>query len=224
MSSPRSSPPREKMISEVTESVSETDPTKNSAVDEILAAFSQQRISFHEATAHLEALAGSSEPMQRFMSAIQIQLPPPPVTIPGTRKKSVRWSADEDARLLAAIQAHGTENWPLVASVVGGGRTRAQCAQRWNRGLDPRICKTNWTKEEEEELLQAVQVHGCTSWTRIASEIGNRSDVQCRFRYRFLWKKAQLAGTPIQPISPSRPRTGQLGETLLIPLDGHGSR
>jgi len=29
----------------------------------------------------------------------------------------------------------------VVASFVGNGRTRAQCAQRWSRGLNPKICK-----------------------------------------------------------------------------------
>jgi hypothetical protein len=32
--------------------------------------------------------------------------------------------------------------------------------------------------------------------------MGNRSDVQCRWRYRFLAKKAGEARTEIKPISP----------------------
>lgn len=125
----------------------------------------------------------------------------PPPTVPGYRKKARRWTPEEDARLATAVQMNGVENWPAVAAYVGGDRTRSQCSQRWHRCIDPNISKSNWSREEEQKLIDAVKTYGSKAWTRIAAEMGDRCDVQCRFRYGFLQKKAKEMNTEIQPIS-----------------------
>jgi hypothetical protein len=122
--------------------------------------------------------------------------------LPAIRKRPTHWTAEEDERLLAAIKLNGTDKWPAVAAAVGG-RTRSQCAQRWHRCLDSNLEKRNWTFEEEQKLLEAVSSLGDKAWTRVASAVGRRSDVQCRWRYKFLSKKAEEAGTEIRPISPT---------------------
>jgi hypothetical protein len=99
------------------------------------------------------------------------------------RKKSHPWSEYEDQRLLCAISRFGLDDWMSVAQFVGNQRTRAQCAQRWFRGLDPRISRVMWTQEEEDRLAQLVQQYGLTAWTRISTELGHRSDAQCRYHY-----------------------------------------
>ena len=106
-----------------------------------------------------------------------------------SRQKSKKWTPDEDQKLVEAVHKFGTSNWTAVSETVGNGRTSSQCSQRWNRVIDPRITKTNWTKEEEEKLLQSVAKYGEKSWTRVAQEFGNRSDVQCRFKYHHIKKK-----------------------------------
>jgi hypothetical protein len=181
-------------------------PDTASAVPAILSAFIREQITFAEAAARIEALIGGADAFRQPTGAIQMLLPQDRPAIPGSRRKANRWTPEEDERLASAVHALGTEDWPAVARAVGGGRTRFQCAQRWNRGLDPRLSKGNWTQEEEQALLTAVEVHGTKAWTRIAGALGARSDVQCRFRYRFLCKKAKQAGTPVQPISPPFPR------------------
>ena len=108
-----------------------------------------------------------------------------------TRSKSKRWSDDEDQRLREAIDKFGTDNWLAVSNYVGGTRTKAQCSQRWNRCLDPKITHNNWTREEEEKLIDAVQRYSPRSWTRVSAELPGRTDVQCRFRYQFITKKMQ---------------------------------
>lgn len=156
-------------------------------------------------------------PVQNNQPSIQLQHPyglqaaiiPPKVSLSGFRKKARPWTAEEDQRLISAINANGTENWPLVTSLVGGDRTRSQCSQRWHRVLDPKISKTNWSREEEQKLLNAVQEYGNKAWTRIATEMGNRSDVQCRFRYKFLLKKAKENQTELTPISASQDTLNQ---------------
>ena len=109
--------------------------------------------------------------------------------ITGQRRKSKPWTMDEDQRLTDAVNANGTNNWGNVAAIVGNGRTRAQCSQRWNRVINPKISKANWTPEEEEKLIKIVQTYGTKQWTRVANEMGNRCDVQCRFKYNFIMDK-----------------------------------
>ena len=112
----------------------------------------------------------------------------------GTRKKTRSWTQAEDRRLIAGIHKFGVDNWANVAAFIGNGRTRAQCSQRWNRGLDPRISKDQWTKEEDEKLINLVRLKGTQGWTVIASEMGNRSDVQCRYHYKQIQMDSQHYG------------------------------
>ena len=106
-------------------------------------------------------------------------------------KKSRPWSNIEDIRLLAGILRYGLENWSTVAMFVGNDRSRAQCSQRWSRGLNPRISKDTWSSEEDNLLLNLIQQYGDKSWTKIASMIGNRSDVQCRYHYHQINKNSK---------------------------------
>ncbi|KAI5502723.1 RNA polymerase II transcription regulator recruiting protein [Trichomonas vaginalis G3] len=117
----------------------------------------------------------------------------------GTRQRSTPWTPEEDERLLQAVHEQGNSNWAAVATFVGNGRTKAQCSQRFHRVIDPRISKSNWSKEEEEKLLQVVEQYGNKAWTRVAAQFGNRTDVQCRFKYNHIKKKLN-AGTQPTPI------------------------
>jgi hypothetical protein len=100
------------------------------------------------------------------------------------RRRTRPWTAAEDQRLLGGIARFGVDSWQNVATFVGSGRNRAQCSQRWSRGLNPRISKKVWTPDEESQLEALVKEHGEKSWAKIASIMGNRSDVQCRYHYR----------------------------------------
>jgi hypothetical protein len=108
----------------------------------------------------------------------------------GMRKPTQQWTTAEDNRLLAGIHRFGLENWGHIAQFVGNNRTRSQCSQRWQRGLDPRISKSRWAKQEEDQLLKLVAELGEKSWIRVANALGNRSDVQCRYRYHQIHKEA----------------------------------
>jgi hypothetical protein len=93
------------------------------------------------------------------------------------------WSKEEDNRLFRAIQRFGVNDWGQISTFVGPGRTRAQCSQRWNRGLNPQLNKCSWSAHEEEMLCELVARYGVKSWTKIAHEIPTRSDVQCRYHF-----------------------------------------
>jgi hypothetical protein len=121
-----------------------------------------------------------------------------------SRCRTRSWVCEEDNRLLAGVRRFGLgpdPPWSAIAAFVGNGRTRSQCSQRWIRVLDPRISRAPWTLAEDRALLRLIDAHGQKSWMKIATEIGNRSDVQCRYRYAQL----QREGAEARPFAPLVP-------------------
>ncbi|OHT16107.1 hypothetical protein TRFO_13427 [Tritrichomonas foetus] len=102
------------------------------------------------------------------------------------RRKTRQWTPEEDERLRAATAILGTTKWQIIAQFVGNGRNQSQCSQRWQRVLDPKLKKTHWTEDEDAKLEQLIKEHGTQRWMKIASIFGDRSDVQCRYRYQQL--------------------------------------
>ena len=134
---------------------------------------------------------GTTQPLDKIEAILSCEEAPLPVSNADykydqnstLRRKTRPWSSIEDIRLLAGIHRYGLDNWQLIARFVGNARTRAQCAQRWSRGLDPRISKDQWSHEDETKLISLIETSGNKNWTLIASQIGNRSDVQCRYHF-----------------------------------------
>jgi hypothetical protein len=201
------SAPLDDIVQHVIGSISDSHREKIPEVVPILRLLFHGEISQHDASARLEAIIGSAKLIEDLEASIRsyglAQVGPPPPPVPSPRKSRNHWTPEEDDRLRAAVESSGADNWQLIASIVGGGRSKSQCSQRWFRRLDPRLDSSNWTCEEEQKLLDLLQVYGTKNWTRISREMGNRSDVQCRFRYFFMCKKATAAGTELRPVSVS---------------------
>lgn len=167
-----------------------------------LTQFLHNQLSYENCAQTFKEILGHDDPLIRVKEIINISNEPIPYTDeakaadenPHNRKKTRTWGCYEDQRLIAGVYRYGLDNWPMVASFVGNGRTRAQCAQRWARGLNPRICKKHWSQAEDEQLKQLVQTYGEKSWTKIAAAFGNRSDVQCRYHYRQIVKGDEMTG------------------------------
>jgi hypothetical protein len=143
------------------------------------------------------------------------------------RSQTRTWSPEEDTRLLAAMHKYSsTESffWPCVAQFVGNGRTRSQCAQRWTRVLDPRICKRQWTPQEDELLIRLVATHGEHAWMKVSADLKHRSDVQCRYRYAQLQRFGQCLPNP-EPVRHALPevmvtaKTQDAGATSVFMVD-----
>ncbi|OHT04621.1 hypothetical protein TRFO_27828 [Tritrichomonas foetus] len=117
------------------------------------------------------------------------------------RRKTRSWTSHEDQRLLAGVHKYGLDSWSAVSHFVGNSRTRSQCSQRWIRVLDPRISKDQWTAEEEEKLVHLVSTLGEKSWMRVATELGNRSDVQCRYHYMQMQKDGPIKDKSLNGLS-----------------------
>jgi hypothetical protein len=148
-----------------------------------------QTISLNQCKTSLTPFLTTSGPLDRFFAILSCPPNPFPFfadrSFRGNRvkKRAIPWIEAEDNRLLAAIHRFGTQAWPAVAAFVGNRRTRAQCAQRWFRGLDPRISKEGWSPDDDAKLLSLVAARCDEGWTWISKQMGNRSDVQCRYRY-----------------------------------------
>jgi hypothetical protein len=163
-----------------------TDSSRNEA-ESIVEKFLAGSLTHSQAAAFYIAKFKTSAPIDRLRDILSVSADPLPAHSrygdPSIRRKTQLWTPIEDTRLLAAIHKYGTENWNVIAQYVGNARTRSQCSQRWQRGLDPRISRSRWSAEEEALLLRLVETHGEKSWIRISNELGNRSDVQCRYRF-----------------------------------------
>jgi hypothetical protein len=166
--------------------------TSREEVALIVSKFLAGALSHSQAAALFITRFKTSAPIDHLKEILSVSPEPlpahSPYSDPPFRRKTQQWMPVEDTRLLAAIHKYGTENWNVIARYVGNGRTRSQCSQRWQRGLDPRISRSRWSAEEEALLLELVARHGQKSWIRISSALGNRSDVQCRYRFHQIQK------------------------------------
>ncbi|KAL8785492.1 MAG: hypothetical protein Q9213_003318 [Squamulea squamosa] len=111
----------------------------------------------------------------------------------GTAKGS--WAESEDERLSNAVREHGPK-WTRVAAAVGT-RNSDQCSSHWSLSLNPDIDYSDWTRVEDEKLLQAVKDHG-TNWTMIVSTtLSNRTTLALKNRYSALRTKVlQMRDAP----------------------------
>jgi hypothetical protein len=177
----------------------------------------------------LQLHIGTARPLEQISAIVHINDIPLPArpTSQMSRKRCQEWTRREDQRLLAGIYRYGLGNWRSIADFVGNNRTRAQCCQRWCRGLDPSIIKGNWTRETDDRLLVLVAIHGDKCWSQIAADLGNRCDVQCRYRYHQLAKstafeermriaREKTAGIPHQGMRPRKRPARNLGPKLVL--------
>ncbi|GAA5865724.1 hypothetical protein JCM1840_003233 [Sporobolomyces johnsonii] len=102
--------------------------------------------------------------------------------------KRGKWTTAEDDALRSAVAAVG-QNWKHVAPRVGG-RTDAQCRERWTNVLDPRLEKKKEWTERDDALLLAAREDG-KGWSVIAHQVfeDTRTDNACMRRHRDLTKQ-----------------------------------
>ena len=71
--------------------------------------------------------------------------------------KGGAWKNSEDEILKAAVMKYGKTEWARVASLLPR-KSAKHCKARWEEWLDPRIKKTEWTREEDEKLMHLAKV------------------------------------------------------------------
>lgn len=85
---------------------------------------------------------------------------------------------------------YGLNQWARISSLLVR-KTPKQCKARWNEWLDPRIKKTEWSKEEDEKLLHLAKVFPA-QWGTISDLVG-RTAQMCLERYERLLDMAATA-------------------------------
>ena len=98
------------------------------------------------------------------------------------RAATREWTDEEDARLVHAVKAFGGKNWKGIAALVGT-RDFMQCNQRWRKSLRPGLTKGTWTHEEDDQLREAIRLHGPNAWRAVADMVDGRNTKQCKERW-----------------------------------------
>ena len=111
-------------------------------------------------------------------------------------KKVPKFLPEEDERLRNIISQIGTRNWVTVASMMPGRNVR-QCIERWrrlNKKINP---KREWTKEEDQILIEKYKIYG-RKWALIVPFLSNRNESSIRTRFNQIYGKSE----PIKEIAP----------------------
>ncbi|KAE8651812.1 transcription factor MYB14 [Cucumis sativus] len=85
------------------------------------------------------------------------------------------WSPEEDRILTNFIQNHGHSNWRALPKQAGLLRCGKSCRLRWTNYLRPDIKRGNFTKEEEDAIINLHELLG-NRWSAIAAKLPGRTD------------------------------------------------
>jgi hypothetical protein len=105
----------------------------------------------------------------------------------GATGRSGRWTEDEDSKLKDAVQMHGGKDWAATAALIPG-RSKEQCWKRWhgdflNSSNDQATKRSGrWREDEDDNLADAVEMHGGKDWVAIAALVPGRTKKQCKSR------------------------------------------
>ena len=102
---------------------------------------------------------------------------------------------------------YGPNQWARIASLLHR-KSAKQCKARWFEWLDPSIKKTEWSREEEEKLLQLAKTFP-TQWRTIATYVG-RTSAQCLEHYEYLIDKVSERGQELGDEDPRKLKPGEI--------------
>ncbi|XP_074584938.1 transcription factor MYB36-like [Curcuma longa] len=119
------------------------------------------------------------------------------------------WSAEEDAKLKAFIEEHGTGgNWIALPQKIGLKRCGKSCRLRWLNYLRPNIKHGGFT-EEEDQIICSLYISIGSRWSIIAAQLPGRTDNDIKNYWNTRLKKKLLGKRREQP---RRPHTNQSNE------------
>ncbi|XP_024994309.1 transcription factor MYB13-like [Cynara cardunculus var. scolymus] len=123
------------------------------------------------------------------------------VKTPSFDKNGVKkgaWSEDEDNKLRAYVQRYGHWNWRLLPKFAGLSRSGKSCRLRWVNYLRPDLKHGNFTKEEEDMIVELHNKLG-NKWSEMAAYLPGRSDNEIKNRWHtHLKKRAQKDQTELE--------------------------
>ncbi|ESQ34927.1 hypothetical protein EUTSA_v10008528mg [Eutrema salsugineum] len=109
------------------------------------------------------------------------------------------WTAEEDQKLVAYINEHGTCDWRSLPQRAGLQRCGKSCRLRWLNYLRPGIKRGKFTAQEEEDVIKLHAVLG-NRWAAIAKQMENRTDNDIKNHWNSCLKK-RLSRNGIDPMT-----------------------
>ncbi|KAJ9166386.1 hypothetical protein P3X46_021152 [Hevea brasiliensis] len=102
------------------------------------------------------------------------------------------WSPEEDAKLKAYIEKHGTGgNWIALPQKIGLKRCGKSCRLRWLNYLRPNI-KHGGFSEEEDDIICSLYISIGSRWSIIAAQLPGRTDNDIKNYWNTRLKKKLL--------------------------------
>ncbi|CAN1131654.1 Transcription factor MYB13 [Linum perenne] len=118
----------------------------------------------------------------------------------GIRKGA--WTAEEDHLLVNYIQLHGHPNWRALPKLAGLLRCGKSCRLRWINYLRPDIKRGNFTRQEEDTIIELHSFLG-NRWSTIAAKLPGRTDNEIKNVWHTHLSKRALS----LPVANKRRRT-----------------
>lgn len=109
------------------------------------------------------------------------------------------WTSEEDGILISYIKKHGHSNWRALPKLAGLLRCGKSCRLRWINYLRPDIKRGNFTKEEQDAVLQLHEKLG-NRWSAIAAQLPGRTDNEIKnfwhthLKKRVMYKQSNVHG------------------------------
>ncbi|ONI27485.1 hypothetical protein PRUPE_1G089700 [Prunus persica] len=129
------------------------------------------------------------------------------------------WSPEEDARLKAYIEEHGTGgNWIALPQKIGLKRCGKSCRLRWLNYLRPNI-KHGGFSEEEDNIICSLYISIGSRWSIIAAQLPGRTDNDIKNYWNTRLKKKLLGRRKQSNIN--RSRSDQSEDHLKDAEDAH---
>ena len=121
---------------------------------------------------------------------IKIPIKKRPANVLSRCKNKMKWKPEEDRLLCEIVAWRGASKWDKIAEYIQG-RTGKQCRERWITTLSPQLIKSEWSREEDELLLQMHSKLG-NQWATIVRLLPGRSAIAAKNRFKSLAKKRNL--------------------------------
>ncbi|KAL5059693.1 hypothetical protein RYX36_031297 [Vicia faba] len=101
------------------------------------------------------------------------------------------WTPEEDRILINHINTFGHSNWRALPKQAGLLRCGKSCRLRWANYLKPDIKRGNFTKEEEDAIINLHHTLG-NRWSAIAARLPGRTDNEIKNVWHTHLKKRLL--------------------------------
>ncbi|KAK1393263.1 Transcription factor LAF1 [Heracleum sosnowskyi] len=112
--------------------------------------------------------------------------------------KKGEWSKEEDEKLRAYINRYGTWNWRQLPRFAGLSRCGKSCRLRWKNYLQPNVKRGNFTKDEEDIIINLHNQLG-KKWSIFAKNLPGRTDNEIKNYWHTHLKKRTQGQNLISP-------------------------